>query len=347
MKPSLQEFIAFLKRKAMPTGRQVRFLSLSVASILLLVIAFTLASPQSALQSGFLTAQAALPGFSLSLDQSRTTKGFPESPELILLHGDTLAASSPPVTITPKVLGAIVGTLEGEGGAEIARYIVEEGDTIAFLAEKFGISTNTILWANNLPKGTTLKLGQELTILPVSGVLHAIRPNETLGSIASLYRVKTQAIANINNLGSTSDIFAGDLLVIPGGSPLAYSSSTSLANSYFIYPIPAPHRLTQGLHPFNAVDLSNGFCGEPVFAAAGGTIQKTGYSSIGGNYVRILHPNGVVTYYGHLSSTGTNLGASVSQGDIIGYTGNTGYTVGPTGCHLHFEVRGAVNPFAR
>ncbi len=328
--------------------RNARFVSLAAASSLFLFIAFTLRSPQSALQSGFLAAQAVVDSnLSLSLDQTHREVGFPESPELILLHGDTLLASSPPVTITPKVLGAIVGTLEGEGGAEISHYVVEEGDTVASLSEKFAISTNTILWANGLAKSATLKPDQELTILPVSGVLHAIRPNETLGSIASLYQVKAQKIADANNLDSVNDIFAGDLLVIPGGAPLPVSSYIPLANSYFIYPIPAPHYITQGLHPFNAVDFSNGSCGESVFATAGGIVQKIGYSSIGGNYVRILHPNGVVTYYGHLSSIGVSPGLQISQGEVIGYTGNTGYTIGPTGCHLHFEVRSAANPFVR
>ncbi|MDP2727822.1 MAG: M23 family metallopeptidase, partial [Dehalococcoidia bacterium] len=261
----------------------------------------------------------------MSLDQDQREIGFPESPELIVANSDTLFAASPPVTITPKVLGAVVGTLDGEGGAEISHYVVEEGDTVASLGEKFEISTNTILWANGLSKGATLKPGQELTVLPVSGVLHAIRPNQTLGSIASLYKIKAQKITDANNLDSANDIFAGDLLVIPGGAPLPVSNYTPLASSYFIYPIPAPHYITQGLHPFNAIDFSNGSCGESVFAAAGGIVQKIGYSSIGGNYVRILHPNGVVTYYGHLSSIGVSPGLQISQGEIVGYSGNTGY----------------------
>ncbi|MBI4123100.1 MAG: peptidoglycan DD-metalloendopeptidase family protein [Parcubacteria group bacterium] len=341
MKPNLRKFVAFLKK-------YIRFLAPGGAILLLLFIGIVLGSRQGALQSSFLTAPAsAISSFSAALDSTRRATIFPESPELLVFEGSTLAAATPPVTVTPKVLGAIVGTLDGEGGAEIAHYVVEEGDTVASLAEKFEISTNTILWANDIPKGAELKLNQELTLLPVSGVLHAIRPNETLGSIASLYQVKAQKIAAANNLDSADDIFAGDLLVIPGGSPLPVSSYIPLANSYFIYPIPVPHYITQGLHPFNAIDFSNGSCGESVFAAAGGIVQKIGYSSIGGNYVRILHPNGVVTYYGHLSSIGVSPGLQISQGGIVGYTGNTGYTIGPTGCHVHFEVRGAENPFRR
>jgi len=93
--------------------------------------------------------------------------------------------------------------------------------------------------------------------------------------------------------------------------------------------------------------FSNKSCGEPVYAAAGGTIQRIGYHTMGGNYVRVLHPNGVVTYYGHLVRAAMSSGTKVFQGEIIGYTGHSGYTIpaGPAGCHLHFEVRGATNPF--
>jgi len=55
----------------------------------------------------------------------------------------------------------------------------------------------------------------------------------------------------------------------------------------------------------------------------------------------------VVTLYGHLSVITVKNGGSVNVGEIIGYIGNTGRTRGQTGCHLHFEVRGARNPFAK
>jgi murein DD-endopeptidase MepM/ murein hydrolase activator NlpD len=102
------------------------------------------------------------------------------------------------------------------------------------------------------------------------------------------------------------------------------------------------------LHWYNAIDFSNGQCGEPVFAAAAGAVQRTGTDPVGGNYIRILHPNNVVTYYGHLSSVAVEAGIAVYQGQIIGYIGCTGKTIpaGNAGCHLHFDVRFASNPFA-
>ena len=280
-------------------------------------------------------------GFALSSERAPA----PETPELMFVEHNTLRAATPPLTVTTQILGAIVGQLEDDLRPEVARYIVQKGDTTEKLAEQFGISLNTALWANDLSRSSLLKPGQELVILPTTGALHFVRPNDTLSEIAGWYQAEVRKIVSFNALESPSAIFAGDLLIIPNGiqpSVLPQGRLTPLANSYFIYPVPAPWRVTQGLHAFNAVDFSNGFCGESVYAAAGGVVQKTGYTSLGGNYVRVLHPNGVVTYYGHLSAILTTPGVKVYQGQLIGYTGRTGYA---TGCHVHFEVRGAANPF--
>lgn len=294
-------------------------------------------------------------GRSALLAEVRADRVMPlESPELVLLEKTSVRAMSPPITATSKVLGALLGgaDLAPQTKREILHYVVEEGDTAETLAERFGISTNTILWANDLTSSSQLNPGEELVILPTSGVLHLIRPHDTLSEIARWYEGSVEDILDFNELKSAEDIFVGDLLVIPNGKKPANLPSgrlTPLANSYFILPVPRSYRITQGLHPFNAVDFSNDACGGPAYAAAGGIVQQAGYHSVAGNYVRILHPNGVVTFYGHLSSQTASPGERVSQGQIIGYIGHSGYTIpaGAAGCHLHFEVRGATNPFAK
>lgn len=277
-----------------------------------------------------------------------------ESPEFCLIQENSLTGSSPPIMVTPQVLGAIVGgiELETETEKEIIEYEVEQGDSFWSITNRFGISLNTLLWVNDLNKNSLIQPGQKLIILPVSGVMYMIKKGDTLSEIAEAYQGKVDEIMAFNNLPNEGEIFIGDILIIPGGEMPASSSPVQyapLASSYFICPIPSPCRITQGLHWYNAIDFSNGKCGEPVFAAAGGQVQKTGCGRISGNFVRILHPNGVVTFYGHLSKILVSIGNPVSQGDIIGYTGYSGYTIpqGPAGCHLHFDVRGARNPFAR
>ena len=79
--------------------------------------------------------------------------------------------------------------------------------------------------------------------------------------------------------------------------------------------------------------------GTPIMAADSGTVilLQSEYESGGyGNYTCIDHGGGLSTCYAHQSGFATSSGASVSQGDLIGYVGNTGHSFG---AHLHFEVR--------
>jgi len=102
----------------------------------------------------------------------------------------------------------------------IRTYRVAAGDTVAGLAERFGISVETILWANGLRSGTALQPGQELTIPPVSGVLHRVRLGDTLYDIAVAYGVPMERIAEASALEDANRLAVDQLLVIPGGRPL-------------------------------------------------------------------------------------------------------------------------------
>ncbi|MDO8676268.1 MAG: M23 family metallopeptidase [Candidatus Azambacteria bacterium] len=130
--------------------------------------------------------------------------------------------------------------------------------------------------------------------------------------------------------------------------------------SYFIFPTTG---YNQGrLHSYNAVDISRGDdClneNIPVFAAASGVITKiyptqstakwanSGY----GNNLLVLHPNGVITRYAHLKNILVTAGQYVNQGSVVAFMGGYPRTPGAgnsTGCHLHFGVDGAKQPFAR
>lgn len=281
---------------------------------------------------------------------------------LVAVGENSFRAVSSPDIVRVETLGSFGGNTmvrEGRGNGEskeIVEYIVKEGDSLSSIAQKFGISLKTIQMANGLTGKTKIKPGQKLTILPVSGMMHLVEKGESLGYLAKLYQVEVSEIIEFNELAQENKIFVGDLLIIPRGKKLsktAVSSKTDrpsmsipLASSHFICPIPAPCTISQGLHWYNAIDFSHGKCGEPVYAVARGQIQRTGYDRMAGNYVRILHPNGVVTFYGHFSEIIVKAGQKVRQGQVIGYIGNTGYTIGRTGCHVHFEVRGGRNPFA-
>jgi len=278
-----------------------------------------------------------------------------ETPELLFVQNDSLIGSSAPMFIEARTLAALDDSetynLKRE---EIIGYTVEAGDELASIAEKFGISINTILWANNLTSASKLKAGDELIILPISGTLHFVEQGDSISKIAVMYQVNEKSVIAFNQLPTSGEVMYGDILVVPDGVMPAKKQintsptyATPVPSSYFLQPVPSSYYITQKLHWYNAIDFSNGACGGPIFSAAGGKVEKTGYSRIAGNFVRIIHPNKVVTYYGHLSKTLVIGGQDVYQGQVIGYIGNTGYTAGPTGCHLHFAVIGARNPFSK
>jgi murein DD-endopeptidase MepM/ murein hydrolase activator NlpD len=82
------------------------------------------------------------------------------------------------------------------------------------------------------------------------------------------------------------------------------------------------------------LDIS-GDTGDPIYAAADGTVISAERGAAHGNNVLISHANGIQTHYSHLSKILTKVGAKVSKGDIIGELGSTGRSTGP---HLHYEV---------
>jgi len=290
----------------------------------------------------------------------------PESPSYVLIDQSFVKAITPPVAATSKVFGAIIGDAESfqdDSGLQktIVEYEVEQNDTLTILAEKFNISVDTIRWANDLTKSSTLKAGQKLIIPPVDGIVHYVVSGDTIAKISQNYGAKPENIIAFNELSGENDVFVGDVLIVPGGklslpktpSQVAQTSSgvllgqTALPQNYFLCPVGAVCKITQGLHFRNAVDLTTDYCGAPIYAAASGIVTKAkfGWNGGAGNNIAISHLGGaVITHYYHLQSISVVQGQEVKKGDVIGSMGRTGKS---TGCHLHFEVIGAANPFAK
>ncbi len=245
---------------------------------------------------------------------------------------------------------------------KVSLYVVHADDTIAGIAKMFGVTVNTILWANDLPRGATLRAGQHLVILPIDGIQHVIQKGDTINSIARKYKGDIPEILEFNDLSVGQKLSVGDVVVVPNGreevsTPASATPSVSGGRSrtypaydgYYTHPVPAGHK-TQGIHGYNGVDYGAPR-GTPVYSAAEGTVIVSRFTAGGcgrscfggyGNYIVIEHPNGTQTLYGHLSSVYTQVGVRVGKGQWIGEVGNTGKS---TGSHLHFEVRGAKNPF--
>jgi murein DD-endopeptidase MepM/ murein hydrolase activator NlpD len=115
-------------------------------------------------------------------------------------------------------------------------------------------------------------------------------------------------------------------------------STEAPSGSGFIWPVSAPITSPFGmrwgtLHP--GIDLGASY-GAAIRAAGSGTVVWCGWLSGYGNLVMIDHHNGLATAYGHQSRIAVACNQEVSQGQVIGYVGSTGFSTGP---HLHFEVR--------
>jgi murein DD-endopeptidase MepM/ murein hydrolase activator NlpD len=268
---------------------------------------------------------------------------LPPAPTNNIVSGALLAANSPsPAT----------GGEDFPINDQISVYVVHEGDTLSAIAKMFGVSVNTIVWANDLNAKASLQTGQALVILPVSGVQHTVKSGETIKSIAAKYHADAADISRFNGLDNP-DLVAGQELIIPNGEEVPTTPSKPVPAKpgegvpsyagYYQRPITGGVK-TQGIHGRNAVDLAAP-AGTPIYAAAPGTViisKMSGYNGGYANYIVIAHPNGTQTLYAHNTDNVVSVGQTVIQGQLIGHVGMTGNATGP---HVHFEIRGAKNPF--
>lgn len=279
----------------------------------------------------------------LAAVQNPDTKAGRGGPEVVASEGVLLSAGP---------VGADVIARERQyTNGEIRVYTVREGDSLSKVAEMFGVTTNTILWANDLPRATAIQPGDRLVILPIVGVRHLVKKNDSISTIAKKYDSDVSEILSYNQLASADGLVVGNELIIPGGSlhsaPVkavaSVGGSSAAGSSFLSHPVPGAIK-TQGIHGFNAIDLAAGH-GTPIRAAAAGEIivsKSSGWNGGYGQYVVVRHANGVQTLYSHLMRNDVGVGEYVGQGQVIGGMGSTGRS---TGTHLHFEVRGARNPF--
>ena len=245
---------------------------------------------------------------------------------------------------------------------KIITYVVQQKDTISEIAEKFDLSTNTILWENKIGPRDFIKPGQELVILPVTGVTHTIKKGDTLNAVATKYKAKSDDILEVNKLVDASELRIGAKIVVPDGIPPptynSYSSySSGLADIRNIFK-PAKtivgklnwpttsKRITQYFRGWRHSGLDIGIKkGQPIYSANDGIVITSGWNSGGyGYYIIVDHGNGFHTLYAHNSKLYVKKGERVKKGDIIAASGSTGRSTGP---HLHFEVRvngNRVNP---
>ena len=232
----------------------------------------------------------------------------------------------------------------------ILNYTVQSGDTVSGVAEKFGVSADTIRWQNNLT-GDAIKVGDSIQILPVTGVAHVVAKGDTIYSIAKQYDAESQAIVDFpfNTFANdeTFELAIGQTIIVPDGvkptgegpvvpraRQMTPNAGSVSASGQFVWPTQGI--ITQYFSWYHmGIDIANPAAPLDV-AADSGTVTHAGWDNTGyGNMVMIDHHNGYMTLYGHLSVISVVVGQNVNKGDVIGRMGSTGHS---TGTHTHFEI---------
>lgn len=230
-------------------------------------------------------------------------------------------------------------SLRTRGLPPLVHYQVNVGDTIDGVAQRAGITVDTLVQVNHLSSPVLLTPGEVLVVPPVDGTMVQVDPTETLGVLARHFRMDSSTLRAVNDLH-----FDGHLpteLFIPAMStdaaidPAANADVGGVRQRVIRFAWPTKGIITQYFWQFHpGIDIANDV-GTPEVAADGGKVVFAGWGSYG-IYVEIDHGNGFHTIYGHLSQTAVSAGQDVNKGQLIGLMGMTGRATGP---HLHFEIR--------
>jgi len=236
---------------------------------------------------------------------------------------------------------------------EIIKYTVQKGDTLSTVARKFGISVETIQWENDIT-GENISVGDELRILPVTGIAYEVSSGDTVYTIAKKLDTDAQKIVDFpfNDFANpeTFSLTTGQTLIVPDGvkpseqktyvrprQPIyVQGGGSAVGASGFAWP------LSGGISQYPswyhmALDITNPV-GTQIVAANSGTVSNVITGTYDGGYGNNVYVEGggVVTHYAHMGNVYVSPGQSVSAGNtVLGTIGMTGRTTGP---HLHFEV---------
>lgn len=340
-------FLAVVISVSFPTGVHAGFFGNFIA-VLSPTLAYTA-------QNTYNSQTIPLPRAAQNIDPNPSKGGG----DITIVNDSALLPSSGPT-------GSLADVVEGSSynnQGQISIYIVRPGDTLGEISKMFNVSTNTIRWGNDIGRDTAIQPGQELIILPVTGIKYTVKNGGTLRDIIDKYGGDLDEAIDYNGFSADEHLAAGTEVIIPDGELAAPKAAAKVAKSryttttssprgttsmptysgFYLNPLSSGTR-TQGIHGYNAVDIGAS-AGTPILASASGTViisKGSGWNGGYGNYVVIEHSNGTQTLYSHMSRNLVFGAQKVVQGQVIGYVGSTGRS---TGSHLHFEVRGAKNPF--
>jgi murein DD-endopeptidase MepM/ murein hydrolase activator NlpD len=219
------------------------------------------------------------------------------------------------------------------------------------VATQVGTAKRDVLVARARTAAVRVTLRQETRVIAARAQQAAILRGELLssrnrlatvrdGTTHALVITKAQEQSEIDEsaaVEASSAAIAAKLQASSGGND-AVGAAASASAAGFIWPVSGPITSPFGmrggkLHPGIDIGVPTG---TPIHAAAAGTVVYCGWMEGYGNLVVIDHHNGLATAYAHQSKLASTCGENVDQGEVIGYSGCTGFCTGP---HVHFEVR--------
>ena len=233
-------------------------------------------------------------------------------------------------------------------------YRIRKGDMIGVIAERFGLTQDTLISINNIRQTRRIQIGEYIKVPSMPGILYTTKKDgETAASVAEKYQVSAQKTAAVNHLHEQGSLAAGTSLFVPDAF-MDWVTRQEINGDLFRRPLRARYYVSSNFgwrrSPFtgkrtfhNGVDMASP-AWTPVYAALAGTVTAAGFHSVYGNYVIVTHHSGYRTLYGHMVGIKARKGQSVDTRTVLGWVGTTGLSTGP---HLHFSVfkyGSAVNP---
>ncbi len=268
-------------------------------------------------------------------DQSGLQVNAPSSQESIVVDSDIFQTS---ISLKPR--------------DKIIDYTVEKGDTLSTIAEKFGISIETIRWENDLTNDN-ITVGDSLRIIPVTGIAYKVAKGDSVYSIAKKLDSDPQKIVDFpfNDFANseTFSLVEGQMLIVPDGIKPAeqpifkrqvYIASGPVTISGLGFTWPVHGVVSQFAAWYHmALDIAASY-GTPIVAAQSGVVTSVNAGAWNFGYgtdVWVDNGSGFASHYTHLNSVNVGAGDNVTAGKtVLGSIGMTGRTTGP---HLHFEIR--------
>ncbi len=223
------------------------------------------------------------------------------------------------------------------GGYRIVEHVVRPGENLSSIAEKYGVSIDTICGSNGLRSYDFIRSGLRLRIPNRDGMLYRMKRGNNITALARKYRVSLENIITENDLRNPDFIAVDTEIFIPDAKPLNIIRG-------FMWPVTGKY-ITCGYgwrrDPFQrsnrefhqGIDIRSRY--EWIRASKYGKVTYAGWLGGYGRIIVVAHPGGWKTLYGHLSRIIVKRGQYVKQGQPIGKSGNTGRSTGP---HLHFEI---------